>query len=76
MKTDREEAIELIDEARRAGASQSKACEMMDISAKTYQRWTEPGNDEDGRITAWHPPANQLTQLERQRMIKLANEPA
>ena len=30
---------------------------------------------EDGRLTAKHDPANKLTELERQRMIKIANDP-
>lgn len=75
MSAQRTETIHLIDEARDAGARQSKACEIMAISAKTYQRWHDSANEQDGRITAQHEPANQLTELERQHMIKLANEP-
>jgi transposase InsO family protein len=30
---------------------------------------------EDGRLTAKHDPANKLTELERQQMIKIANDP-
>ena len=75
MSAHREATIHLIDEAREAGARQSKACEIMTISAKTYQRWHDSANEQDGRISAKHEPANRLTELERQRMIKLANEP-
>ena len=75
MSTHRSEAIHLIDEARDAGARQSKACEIMAVSARTYQRWYDSANQQDGRINAKHEPANQLSELERQRMIKLANEP-
>jgi putative transposase len=47
----------------------------MAISARTYQRWIDLLDKEDGRLTAKHKPANKLTELERQRMIKIANEP-
>ena len=71
----RQETLHLIDEARQAGARQSGACEVMTISARTYQRWSDSLDKEDGRLTAKHEPANKLTELERQRMIKIANEP-
>jgi putative transposase len=75
MSAQREETVRHIDEARQSGARQSKACEVMFISAKTYQRWGRPENQQDGRLQAKHEPANRLTELERQRMITLANEP-
>jgi putative transposase len=75
MSAQREETVRHIDEARQSGARQSKACEVMVISAKTYQRWGRPENRQDGRLQAKHEPANRLTELERQRMITLANEP-
>ncbi len=75
MSSRRAETIQLIDEARDAGVRQSKACEIMAVSARTYQRWHDASNEQDGRISAKHEPVNKLTELERQRMIKLANEP-
>jgi len=75
MSTHRAETIQLIDEARGAGVRQSKACEIMAVSARTYQRWHDSSHEQDGRISAKHEAANKLTELERQRMIKLANEP-
>ena len=75
MSAHRQETIDLINEARQSGARQSKACEVMVISAKTYQRWHDPENQCDGRVQAKHDPANKLSELERQRMVKLANEP-
>ena len=74
MKSERLEIIELIAQARSAGARQDKACDVMGISAKTLQRWEHPDNVQDGRIDAIHEPANKLTELERQRVIKVANE--
>ena len=75
MTAHRQETTHLIDEARLAGARQSGACEVMAISARTYQRWIDSLDKGDGRLTAKHEPANKLTELERQRMIKIANEP-
>lgn len=75
MSTERTEMIRLINEARLSGARQSKACEAIGISAKTFQRWNRPDNVQDGRLEAKHEPANKLTALERQRLVKVANEP-
>ena len=38
---DRRHAVELIDEAVTAGARQHKACAILELSARTYQRWTQ-----------------------------------
>lgn len=75
MSQDRAEIIRHIDDARAAGARQSAACSIVGISAKTYQRWVRPDNIEDGRLDARQTPRNRLSKLERQRLIKLANEP-
>jgi putative transposase len=75
MKSERLEIIELINNATHSGARQDKACDVIGISAKTLQRWQQPDNEQDGRIEAVHAPANKLTELERQRVLKVANEP-
>lgn len=75
MKGEREQIISLINEAQASGARQSKACEIVGISAKTLQRWNQPDNVQDARLEAWHEPANKLSEMERQRLIKIANEP-
>ena len=51
------------------------ACDVIGMSAKTLQRWSLSINDKDGRIEAQHSPQNKLTALERQRILKIANEP-
>jgi len=56
-----------------SGARQSKACEVIELNPKTLQRWMKPDNHQDGRIEARHTPKNKLTELERQRLIKVAN---
>ena len=76
MSTDRTAILEAIRDARLAGAKQRGACAVAGISAKTFQRWSSENNTEDGRINTKHEPSNKLTELERQRIIKVANEPA
>lgn len=39
------------------------------------QRWCRPDNVHEGRLDAKHDPRNKLAELERQRVIKIANEP-
>lgn len=75
MSDERAEIICLLTQAQENGARQSKACEVIGISAKTYQRWSKPDNDKDGRLDAKHAPGNKLTELERQRVIKTASMP-
>ena len=75
MSHERAEIISLVAEAQVSGARQSKACDILGISAKTLQRWMRSDNGEDGRLDAKHEPVNKLTAVERQRIIKVANEP-
>lgn len=75
MRHEREEIIRLINIARDAGARQSAACEIIGISAKTLQRWSQPENISDDRLDTRREPANKMTALERQRVIKVANDP-
>lgn len=73
---DRRRAVELIDEAVDAGAPTQKACDELEISLRTYQRWTH--GDEvtpDGRPEAERPvPANKLKPEERQQILETCNE--
>jgi transposase InsO family protein len=75
---DRQQAVELIEEAVMAGARKFKACDEMDISVRTYQRWTTSGQVQaDGRPEATRPiPANKLTADERAAVVEVANSPA
>ena len=65
MSAQRQTIIAAVDEAMRAGARQSAACEVIGISAKTLQRWSQPDNAHDGRLEAHHEPRTKLTQWER-----------
>jgi len=69
--------ISLVDEAVAAGARQSKACEVIGLTTRTYQRWKHPENvGEDRRPLAVRPePKHKLTQEEKQQILKTINQP-
>ena len=75
---DRRQAVALIDEAVAAGARQHKACEVLEISARTYQRWTVDGGvREDQRPLAKRArPANALTPEEERAILAACHRPA
>jgi len=75
---DRCRAVELIEEAIEAGAPAEKACEELEISLRTYKRWTDgEGVKADGRPEAERPePANKLKPEERQQILEICNEEA
>jgi len=64
--------IELIDEAVVRGARQVKACEVLGLDPRTVQRW-QRGAVEDQRRGPKRSPANKLSEVERQRVLKLVN---
>lgn len=63
---DRMIAVELINEARKNGARLKPACKILNISDRTYQRWTKEGEiKEDQRpITKRPRPKNKITEEE------------
>lgn len=66
-------AMELIDEAKHAGARQEKACEVVGIAGRTYQRWQHTGF-QDQRQVVEKQPVNQLADEERQQIIEICNQ--
>lgn len=68
--------LALVTEAIASGARQSEVCKVLGITARMLQRWRRAGDKVDGRLTARHHPANKLTEVERARILQLANEPA
>lgn len=74
MSCERKRIIALVHEAVSSGANQERACDVIDISTRTYQRWVKSNTMEDGRINATHSPNNKFTELERQRVIRVVNE--
>ena len=47
----------------------------MEISARTYQRWSRSDNVDDGRPGTRHQPPNKLDEEERERILEVANSP-
>jgi transposase InsO family protein len=74
---ERQRVVALIQEAMYSGARQQQACEVLELSVRTYQRWVKAGVVSDGRQTAKRPaPANKLSEAERQRILAVCNTPA
>ncbi|MCU7880986.1 MAG: helix-turn-helix domain-containing protein, partial [Candidatus Thiodiazotropha sp. (ex Lucinoma aequizonata)] len=75
---DRRRTVELIEEAVDAGAPAQKASEELEISLRTYKRWTDgDGVKADGRPDAERPePANKLKLEEQQQILETCNEEA
>lgn len=74
---DRAEAVQLIDEAVKAGARKAAACLELGITIRTHQRWHSDGElGSDGRPGARRPrPANQLSAAEYAQALCTLNEP-
>lgn len=75
----REHVIELVREACASGARLEMACDMADISARTYNRWlaayAATGEHVDKRTTAERPePPNKIPAEERGNIFNLMNE--
>jgi len=73
---DRQNTVALIEEARRHGARLAKACELISICSRTYQRWMRNGSvNTDQRPTAKRPtPSNKYSPQERRAMVALCNQ--
>lgn len=70
----RQAILTLIDEAVQAGARQAKASAVVGLSCRTLQRWrgtsSSLGDQRAGRI---QQPRNRLSDVERQRILSVAN---
>jgi putative transposase len=74
---ERGQVMAMVAEAVDAGARQARACEVISLSERTLQRWQ---NDQaagacDRRPARVQSPRNQLSELERQRLLAIANSP-
>lgn len=72
----RENAQNLIEEAYANGSRKSKACELLGLSIRSYQRWRLVDGLVDKRSLIKREPSNKLTSAERQRIISLSNLPS
>jgi len=73
---DRRKTVELIEEATASGARCEMACEELEISLRTYQRWTQGVCIKaDHRPHAQRPePSNKLTPEERREILDTCNQ--
>jgi transposase InsO family protein len=72
---DRKNYCVLIDEAVKNGARQKPACELVGISARTYQRWNQSEElTEDRRVNQESPVHNKLSDAVRQEILAVINQ--
>lgn len=66
-----------VDEAQAAGARLSRCCEVIEIDARTLQRWRAQGAEggEDRRCGPKTEPGNKLSAAERRKILEIANRP-
>jgi len=62
----------LIEEAVGNGARLWKACELIGITVRTYQRWGKEKSRGDGRKGARKKPANSLSEIEKMAIVAVA----
>ncbi|EQD47478.1 Integrase catalytic region, partial [mine drainage metagenome] len=69
--SDRQRAIELIEEAHASSARYAKACEILEISVRTYQRWKrqEDALRDKRKGSHQNKPSHALTEEEEQLII-------
>ena len=72
---DRAYAVMIIGEAVIAGARKVKACEVLEITVRTVQRWEKSGGLHDMRQSAVKRPGNKLSEEERDRIVDVCNLP-
>lgn len=72
--TQRKQIIDLVGEAVAAGARQARACQVIELSARTLQRWqSAPAATGDRRPQRIQTPKNRLREDERERILETAN---
>jgi len=72
-KAERELTLSLVDSAVKAGARLEAACKRLGVSVRTAQRWQRSDTAEDRRCGPRTHPANRLSEVERQHVLKLCN---
>lgn len=69
----RKNIIAMVGDAIAGGARQKQACAIVGLSERTLQRWQLVEAMGDLRPTRIQKPANKLSDLERQRILSIAN---
>lgn len=74
---DRQQTVALIAQAQSSGARLVKACALLHLSVRTYQRWTQDTCVKaDQRPVVPRPaPLNKLSDEERRAVVSLCNQP-
>ncbi len=67
--------LSLLTEATDTGARLEKACELIDLSVRTVQRWRSQNVGEDRRQGPHRCPGNKLTSEEREEILRTVNQP-
>ncbi len=70
--SNRSQILELVKGGVDGGCPQQKACEIVGITSRTYQRWRLFPKAGDGRRGPLREPGNKLTEFERFRVISIA----
>jgi putative transposase len=70
---ERSQVISLLTEAIDKGARQDRACAAICLSGRTLQRWQCDQSRGDQRPMRLQAPGNKLSELERQRLLTVAN---
>lgn len=75
--SERNTILGLVNEAMIAGARQEPICNLIELSERTLQRWKNDQVNEiaDRRTNRVQTPKNQLSPLERQQVLAIANSP-
>ncbi len=71
----RARCIELVKEAVESGARRHKACEILEISVRTLQRWEKGPDKGDQRAGPKSKPANSLSEAEKMLVVAVASSP-
>ncbi len=68
----------MIDDACAAGARLDQACQAIELSVRTLQRWRDQGDIKDdarARAAQQRVPANRVTEAEREAILEVVNSP-
>jgi hypothetical protein len=68
-------AIGLIQEACSAGSRLRPACELLELTSRTYQRWNKECSVKDKRRGPLTAPRNKLSDTEREHILTVVNLP-